>query len=507
MKSYTKLSTSLLAATALSGMVLVSDLTTTTVKAHSAETAAVSKPSESFTFVATILDNQGNTLRDKTVTLTDITNASKEVIQTKTSDAKGQAIFSHLPTNRSLSVAVDGHAKGHTIRTSEANTTMAASFTAEGVGEGEPSYTQTPLDVSVYNQDGEPIADKEVTLKAPNGTLIETLKTNQDGLARFTNQLMDGTFYQYFVDGKKMGQTVPGFSASAFLEVSKETHTHQHHHDSHGEASHEHFTFTATVLDQNDQGISGKKVTLFDITDGHPHEITSGQTNEEGKIFFESLPLARNISVFVDGESQGYTFRTDQKDQNKAAAFYSKGQGTGASNYTKKPLIITVVDENGNALAGQLVTLTNKLGKVVAEIKTDDHGRASFTDKLMDGTFYEFAVNQIKMHAVTPGNDISAALETSQISHDSEHDHAADKMTKETQKDQSANTSKNADDTHKMDSHKQHTDNGQKATAPKLSKGLPQTGEHGATILTVVGFVILGLASIIGLAKKKDIKS
>lgn len=78
-------------------------------------------------------------------------------------------------------------------------------------------------------------------------------------------------------------------------------------------------------------------------------------------------------------------------------------------------MTITVRDSGGNGLAGQTVTLVNDLGQTVAEMTTDAKGKATFVNQLMDGMFYNYLVNGIKMNTVTPGNDISAYLKTSQI--------------------------------------------------------------------------------------------
>ncbi|WP_218655278.1 MSCRAMM family protein [Streptococcus dysgalactiae] len=473
---------SLMTVTALSSLALANAAMTSTVQAETpVHSTALEAPAGTFQFLATVVDSKGQTLSGKSVVLTDTTDVSKKVVQTVVTDAKGQALFSQLPINRSLSVSVDGVVKGYTVCTSQANSQLAASFTAQGVGQGTPNYTKTPLDVYVRNQDAEAIADKAVTLKDSSGNLVETVTTGKDGLARFTKGLMDGTFYAIFVDGKKMSETVPGMSVNVALDTSKEQATEQPKATG--------FNFLVTILDKEGKVLEGKEVALSDITDGKPLPLKVAKTNAKGQILFEQLPLSRNISVTVDGKSQGYTVRTDQNGQLKEAAFYAEGKGSVAPEYTKKPLTITVRDSGGNGLAGQTVTLVNDLGQTVAEMTTDAKGKATFVNQLMDGMFYNYLVNGIKMDTVTPGNDISAYLKTSQIK-------KADEKPMPEPSDKT-DASKQKDKAKGMDT--------KKAAAPVKQEGktLPKAGDKGVTLVSLIGLVILGIAGMLTLTKAK----
>ncbi|XCY70569.1 hypothetical protein ABG808_00915 [Streptococcus iniae] len=140
---------------------------------------------------------------------------------------------------------------------------------------------------------------------------------------------------------------------------------------------------------------------MFDITDGKETALQSADSNASGQVDFDKLPLSRNISVSIDGKAQGYTIRTDKDGQEKAAAFYVSGKGNTLPTYTKTPATIRVVNEDAEPLSGQTVTLFNKLGQKVAELMTNQDGKAIFEDQLMDGTFYQFSVNGIKMNTIT----------------------------------------------------------------------------------------------------------
>lgn len=70
------------------------------------------------------------------------------------------------------------------------------------------------------DQNAEPVSGRTVTLKTQAGREIASLVSGDNGLTRFTDRLLDGTFYQYFVDGKKIGDIVPGESRSAYVNVA-----------------------------------------------------------------------------------------------------------------------------------------------------------------------------------------------------------------------------------------------------------------------------------------------
>lgn len=301
---------------ALSGIVLTSQLP---VNAKAETPVMAASAQQGFRFVATVVDSQTRVLPGKLVTLSEVTSGQPKIIASvKTNDA-GQAIFNNLPIKRNLSVSVDGQVKGYTIRTDVAGSSKAASFTATGVGTNEPTYSKKTIDITVRDQNAEPVSGRTVTLKTQAGREIASLVSGDNGLTRFTDRLLDGTFYQYFVDGKKIGDIVPGESRSAYVNVAPKK---------------DYFTFTVTALDKDGLVVKGKEVTLTDITDGKAVALASLKTNDNGQAIFTNLPLSRNISVSIDGKSKGYTIRTDVAGSHKAAAFYVDGKGTKAPQFS-----------------------------------------------------------------------------------------------------------------------------------------------------------------------------
>lgn len=321
-------------------------------------------------------------------------------MQVLVTDKNGQAVFSQLPTNRSISVTVDGKVQGYTLRTSQSGSTMAASFTAEGTGSVDPSYGIKPLDVYVRNQEGVGIEGKEVSLKDKNGNLISTLKSDENGLVHFTDKLMEGTYYSHYIGDQKYGETMPGISGSIYLDDSKIV---------------ENFTFTANILGKDGNTVSGKSVELYDITDSNPIKVSTLVSDSNGQAVFDGLALNRNYSVSVDGKNQGNTIRSSQAGTKKAATFFVEENGNQMPTNSTIPISVAIRNEDGEGISNQVVTLSNKQGKVVAELLSDKDGKATFSDNLMEGTFYTVKVNGVAMEELMPGNDVSIYLTNEQI--------------------------------------------------------------------------------------------
>lgn len=432
----------------LSGIVLTSQLP---VNAKAETPVMAASAQQGFRFVATVVDSQTHVLPGKLVTLSEVTSGQPKIIASvKTNDA-GQAIFNNLPIKRNLSVSVDGQVKGYTIRTDVAGSSKAASFTATGVGTNEPTYSKKTIDITVRDQNAEPVSGRTVTLKTQAGREIASLVSGDNGLTRFTDRLLDGTFYQYFVDGKKIGDIVPGESRSAYVNVAPKK---------------DYFTFTVTAV----------------------------------------------------------------AGSHKAAAFYVDGKGTKAPQFSAEAAVVTVYDANGNTIANQEVTLTNSNGTIVAKGLTEKDGKARFANKLMAGTLYNIFVNGIEMpKTALVGSDVSVFLTDKQIK--KEKPVTPDKLDKEMNQEKEKellDTPKPVPPTSKPtapiknkkdDSPKKFTKSQSSSlkssvkaigAKPKamtaLAKKLPKTGDQAISILTLVGFIVTGLAIMLGFLKKSRSK-
>lgn len=445
----------------LSGIVLTSQLP---VNAKAETPVMAASAQQGFRFVATVVDSQTHVLPGKLVTLSEVTSGQPKIIASvKTNDA-GQAIFNNLPIKRNLSVSVDGQVKGYTIRTDVAGSSKAASFTATGVGTNEPTYSKKTIDITVRDQNAEPVSGRTVTLKTQAGREIASLVSGDNGLTRFTDRLLDGTFYQYFVDGKKIGDIVPGESRSAYVNVAPKK---------------DYFTFTVTALDKDGLVVKGKEVTLTDITDGKAVALASLKTNDNGQAIFTNLPLSRNISVSIDGKSKGYTLRTDVAGSHKAAAFYVDGKGTKAPQFSAEyNIFVNGIEMPKTALVGSDVSvfLTDK------QIKKEKPVTPDKLDKEMNQEKEKELLDTPK--PVPPTSKPTAPIKNKK-------DDSPKKFTKS----QSSSLKSSV-----------------KAIGAKpkamtaLAKKLPKTGDQAISILTLVGFIVTGLAIMLGFLKKSRSK-
>ncbi|CYV66306.1 TPA: LPXTG cell wall anchor domain-containing protein [Streptococcus suis] len=170
-----------------------------------------------FTFTATIINKNGKVLADKEVQIVDTSTREHKVVATNRTNAKGQAIFNHLPLNINLSVVVDGVAQGYTLRANGSESQLGSSFIAEGEGTVDPEFSMTPLTVVIRNAGANPVSGQEVTLVDKTGRSIGTLRTNADGRAIFKEGLLDGTFYTVLVNGKVMSEVMTGMERSIYL--------------------------------------------------------------------------------------------------------------------------------------------------------------------------------------------------------------------------------------------------------------------------------------------------
>lgn len=503
MKKEVRFSKHLLTLGVLSSIVSSSGALATVAKAEAIDgETTVLAPANGFHFVATIVDKTGTPLSGKEVVLTD--SSDGKILQTALSNDKGQAIFANLPLHTTIKVTVDHQVKDDRLQASEVGTALAASFTAEGASKESPIYSTKPLVVYVVNQDAEPIANKEVILKDRAGNIIDKMMSGQDGLARFTKNLLDKTLYSFYIDDQKLGETMPGISVSAAIKTTVTSPaTPLNETTPSGN-----FSFTVTILGEDGKVVEGKNISIFSNSGRNEKALKEGQSDANGQVTFDGLPLDTNISVSIDGKAQGYTIRTNKDGQKKAAAFYIPGKGSKLPVYTKTPLTILVVNGGGEALSGQTVALYNKLGQKVTEMKSGADGKAVFTDKLMEGTFYDFSVNGFKMNSVTPGNRISATLSSKQIQKLLK---PSDSPSKPEEKDKGAN--KVAVDNTSSHSSKKDLDSQKNDGAPSVQennavakshskKVLPKTGAKTSSMLSLLGFISIGILSLIPLVEK-----
>ncbi|MCK1224715.1 hypothetical protein MX000_08245 [Streptococcus uberis] len=416
MKSYLKRRYGLITTSVLAATVLATGWQSTSVLAENPTTSPTTTvTSNGFNFNATLLDHNGKTVSGKTVSLYDITDGNRTLVQSAVSDQNGIASFSQLPLNRNLSVFVDNVAQGYTTRTSESGQVRSSAFYIDGQGTNTPKYSDKTITISVLNEEAEPLANQKVTLTNPLKEVVGEAMTDADGHVVFKDKLLEGVFYNYAVNGKAIDSAQPDSKRSVFLESNQ--------------LAKEGFTFTATILGKNGKTVAGKTVSLYDITDGNRTLVQSAVSDQNGIASFSQLPLNRNLSVFIDDVAQGYTTRTSENGQVRSSAFYVDGQGTNTPKYSDKTITISVLNEEGEPLANQKVTLINPLKEVIGEANTDANGKVIFTDKLLDGVFYTYAVNDQTIDATQPDTSRNVFLRADQILKESPKNTASEAAT------------------------------------------------------------------------------
>lgn len=473
-----------------------------------AEEAAprVASVGQGFNFVATILDKDDHVLAGKEVVVSDVTDGVAKVVASAKTGANGQATFSNLPLSRSLSVSVDGVVKGYTVRTDVAGSTQTGSFKADGVGTAAPSYSKQSIILTIRDQEGEAYSGQSVSLKTKEGKEVGKGISDVSGKVVFADKLVDGTFYDVFVNGVQKDPILPGQSRSLLIERPASAIPSPAPKEADATPVKGSFSFTATVLEKDQRVIPGKEVRLYDITDGKSVELAVQKTDDKGQARFDNLPLSRNISVNVDGKPQGYTVRTDQDKSQKAAAFYVEGKGTQKVTFSAGKAVIKVVNEESEALAGQEVVLKNKLGLEVAKGLTDKTGHVTFENSLLDGTIYTAVVNGVEMtKLVTTGSSTTFFLAGDQIKKEEpkakqDKTDSAYKEDKPSKESKSAETSSMAADkkvsTTTVTSPKAVTGKG------KAAKALPHTGERSTVFLSFIGLILSTTLILFGLGKK-----
>lgn len=513
MKTY-RTGARLLTVAALSTLVLAGVAAPTSVKADGGNAVA---NQAGFSFVATILDSNGLVLSGKTVSLSDVTDGTAKPLASQTSNQAGQAVFSNLPLGRNISVSVDGVVKGYTVRTDVAGSKHMASFKASGVGTVEPTYSTQKIDITVRDQEGEVLKGQTVALKDQDGREIGSGISGDNGLVSFGNKLMDGTFYDVYLNGQKLDPIMPGNTRTVYVDTSKLAKADDTS-SANSASENGHFSFTVTALDKEGKVVEGKEVVLEDITDGQAVFLAKMTTNADGQAAFTNLPLSRNISVKIDGQLQGYTVRTDQADSHKATAFYVDGKGSKFPDYSKKPATVSVLDEDGNAISGQTVSLKNRNGDVVATAQTDANGQAVFSDKLMDGVLYDVFVNDLNMSkpAMT-GESVTAYLQSNQVKKQVAVNKADSNSTNQSTNSQPvvgqvASNQPSSDGKEGVDQTTDTTkmDGKMLAASDKVGKvsvkPLPKTGEKLSLPLVMLGMVLAGVAFYFSFFTKKKLK-
>lgn len=382
-----------LGATALTVLTLQSGETVQAAQNHN----IVNTQSQKYALTAKVIGDNNALLADQKIEVFDITT-SRQLVDTKNTDANGLISFSLLE-GHNYSFAVNGVTQPNTIRYS-GTAAHDVVLHAQKSGTITPHYNGAPITIGVFNEEAEPLQGQQVTLKDHAGNIIENVNTDSAGHAVFKNKLLAGEYYNYEVSGQT-GTVFAGQSRNSFIDSNK--------------LAQKTATFTVNVLGKaNNLLMAGQKVTMFDITESR-QKVAEAKTDKSGQAKFEILP-GRNYAFAINDVNQGYTVRGASTEA-KSTSFFIQGAGQATPHYDGKPISVKIVNEDGEAISDQTVTLKDKQGHVIATAKSDKQGVVTFKDKLLQGVMYDFEVNGHKNLAyfAFSGESRTVALATNQI--------------------------------------------------------------------------------------------
>ncbi|WP_242273438.1 hypothetical protein [Bacillus cereus group sp. BfR-BA-01538] len=174
--------------------------------------------------------------------------------------------------------------------------------------------------------------------------------------------------------------------------------------------------FVAYVVDSQNRMLKNQKVEIYDITELNPIKITEKTTSTEGKVefnFADGLKFSRSYAVYINGESVGYTFRSNVKTEQKQTfqINHENGPDVGEQyNLPTESAQVRVVDENNIPLSGQKVAIYDGATKIFEGISNQE-GIVEFDKDLKVGVFYHIYVNEHKINNfVRPGDTRTVAI-------------------------------------------------------------------------------------------------
>ena len=356
-------------------------------------------------------------------------------------DSEGQPIEGHLVTftvtsgDGTLSVTrtttdADGRAESRLTRGPDAGMNSVSAFAAgveqpviftaagqaipqsltkvSGNGQQGPAGTAlaAPFVISVLDEDGEAIAGAVVTFSvtAGGGTLsATTATTDANGRARSTLTLGSepGT--------NTVATTVEGLGTETFTAIGQATADSDGDDEQaddeqampqsltkvsgEGQAGQAGTTlaepFVVSVLDQNGSAYAGAVVTFSVTAGGGALSSTTATTNASGQarstLTLGSDPGPNTVSATVDGlEPVAFTATATAIEQtpHSLTKVSSEGQAGQAGATLAEPFVVSVLDEDGAAIAGAVVTFSVTAGGGMLSsttATTDANGRARST--------------------------------------------------------------------------------------------------------------------------------
>lgn len=133
-------------------------------------------------------------------------------------------------------------------------------------------------------------------------------------------------------------------------------------------------TYTVTVVDQHGNAIKGAKIEFFNKGTA----VYGGKTDENGKIVFKS---DKTLTAKVNEIPGGYIY--DKLGQSQD---FDKDGNLTATVTKPAPMVVIVVDQNGDAVVGVSVQACNDASLCLKAKKTDAEGKVYYD--YIEGNFH-----------------------------------------------------------------------------------------------------------------------
>ncbi|WNI84131.1 Ig-like domain-containing protein [Citrobacter portucalensis] len=343
---------------------------------------------------ATVKDAQGNTVQGVPVAFSAGSGAVVKSASVVT-DAKGQAstTLTNLATGTTVVTAVANNASRsvNTTFTADAATAVVSSLGIDNDGSPADGKTANSATATVVDANGNPVAGQTVTWSADKGTVKfaagGVTDTAGKATVTFTDTVAETANITASLNGSS--QTKPSsFIADVTTATVSTLTVDKEGSPADGKTAN---SATATVVDANGNPVAGQTVT-WSADKGTVKFAAGGVTDTAGKAtvtFTDTVAETANITASLGSSSQTKpsSFMADASTAVVSTLSIDK-DGSLADGKTANSATATVVDVNGNPIAGQTVTWSADKGtvKFAAGGVTDTAGKATvtFTDTVAE---------------------------------------------------------------------------------------------------------------------------
>ena len=361
-------------------------------------------------FVVSVLDQDGSAFAGAVVTFSVTAGEGTLSAATVTTDANGRAAtrltLGSQPGTNTVEAAVEGlepetfTASGQATTDSDGGDEQADDEQAmpqsltKVSGEGQAGQAGTtlaaPFVVSVLDQNGSAYAGAVVTFSvtASGGTLSSTTTTTDaNGRARSTLTLGSGP------GTNTVAVTIAGLEPVAFTATAtaiEQTPQSLTKVSGEGQAGQAGATlaapFVVSVVDEDGAAIAGAVVTFSVTAGGGTLSSTTATTDANGRarstLTLGSQPGLNTVTATV-AELESVTFTASgYATPHSLTKVSGEGQEGSASTQLAAPFVVSVLDEDGAAIAGAVVTFSVTAGGGMLSsttAPTDANGRARST--------------------------------------------------------------------------------------------------------------------------------